>query len=251
MNILNKMSSLLKKRGEAKHPFTSAVIVAGGRGERVGADKPKQHLLVAGKEVVVHSMLAFENCELIDEIIAVCRDGEEAIYDSYKAKYGITKLKIAVTGGTTRQESALRGFEAISEKSKYIAIHDAARCLITPKDIDRILHDAYKYRAASAAAKCTDTIKLIDENGFVSKTLDREHIYLAATPQVFERNLYMTAAYSAKMDGVTVTDDNALAERLGFKVKLTECQSTRLKITKSEDLITAEAMINNNDPSIK
>ncbi|MBQ7822256.1 MAG: 2-C-methyl-D-erythritol 4-phosphate cytidylyltransferase [Clostridia bacterium] len=243
MKLFDKLRDIFAQGDKKKHPFTSAVIVAGGNGVRLGSETPKQHLMLCGRPIVVHAMLAFEKCELIDEIVAVCREGEEALYDEYKSKYGIAKLKCTVRGGNTRSDSALAGFEAVSEKCKYVAIHDAARCLITPDDIENVINEAYKHRAATAAVKATDTIKLADENGFVSETVDRERVYLAATPQIFKHELYMTAAYAAKKDGAVVTDDNSLAERLGFKVKLVPCNGTNIKITKPEDLIFAESVI--------
>lgn len=243
MSIIKKLAGIFKCRKAKK--FTSAIIVAGGSGTRLGSEIPKQHLLLDGCEVVVHSMLAFEKSGLVDEIIVVCRRGEEGLYDSYKEKYNIRKLKVAVEGGSVRSESALRGFEAISPESKYVAIHDAARCLVSVEDIDKVIRTAYKYRCATAAIKCTDTVKLCDSDGFIKETLDREKLYLAATPQVFERKIYMTCAYSAKKDQAVVTDDNSLAERLGFKVKLVDCMSTKIKITHPDDLIIAEGVIRN------
>ncbi len=245
MSISEKIASIFSKK--EKHYFTSAVIVAGGSGTRVGGEIPKQHLLVNGREVVAHSMLAFEKSELVNEIIIVCRENEAGVYQNYKEKYNISKLNSIVTGGETRSESALRGFEAISEKSKYVAIHDAARCLITCEDINEVIRAAYKYRCATAATKCTDTVKLANGDGFIEKTLDRDKLYLASTPQVFKRDVYMSAAYSAKKDKAVVTDDNALAERLGFKVKLVECSSAKIKITHPDDLVLAEAIIKNSD----
>ncbi len=243
MSFAEKFSKLFPTK---KHKFTSAVILAGGTGSRVGAEIPKQHLIIDGIEVVVRSMLAFEKSTLVDEIIIVCLDGECELYSQYKSKYGISKLTAITVGGNTRSESALKGFESISKKAKYVAIHDAARCLTKPEEIDAVISEAYKHRCATAAMKCTDTVKIADSNGFVSDTPDRNKLYLAATPQVFDTKIYMTAAYAAKKDKVSVTDDNSMAERLGFKVKLVETSSTKMKITHPDDVIIAEAIIKNN-----
>ncbi len=235
----------LFRRPEKRKHFTTAIIVAGGRGERVGGEIPKQHLTLCGKEVVVHSMLAFESCPKINEIVVVCRSGEENLYHDYSLKYGISKMTSAVPGGDTRQESVLKGFEAVSDKCEYVAIHDAARCLITPEAISDVVVSAYKYRAATAAKAATDTVKLADEKGFIEKTIDRNRVFLAETPQVFERDLYSVIAYSAKRDGYAATDDNSLAENLGFKVKLCPTGCTNLKITTTDDLVVAEAILSN------
>lgn len=244
MKIIKKLFSMIKSKNDKKVHFTSAIILAGGSGTRLGADIPKQHLLLDGKEIVVRSMLAFEACECIHEIVIVCREGEEPLYEDYKSRYGITKLARVTVGGATRSDSALAGFEAISKASRFVAIHDAARCLITTADIERTVCAAYAFGAATAATKATDTIKLADEKGFIESTIDREKVYLAQTPQVFSRNVYMTAAYAAKRDGVGATDDNALVERMGFKVKLVETTSPNMKVTHAEDLIYAETILN-------
>ena len=114
---------------------TSALIVAADSSSRMGetGGVTKQHLELLGIPVVVRSLLAFEQCELISETVVVARADELAIYDEYKIKYGLTKLKNVVPGGETRQASVLQGFEAISPKSDFVAIHDGARCLVTPE----------------------------------------------------------------------------------------------------------------------
>lgn len=240
--MLEKIMNLFKKKENQTH-FTSAIIVAGGSGSRIGDETPKQHLPVCGKEIVVHAMLAFESSPSIDEIIPVCREGEQIIYDDYKIKYGITKLKAAVVGGDTRQESVLKGFEHVNRKCEYVAIHDGARCLITPEDIEKVVRAAYAYRAATASSAAVDTVKIADSDKFIESTPDRNLVYQASTPQVFEHKLYTTCAYSAVEDGVSVTDDNALAERLGFKVKLVETSNINLKVTKPDDISIAEAIL--------
>ncbi len=240
--LLRGVINLLSKPEKRKH-FTTAIIVAGGRGERVGADIPKQHLKLCGKEVVVHTLLAFEACPKIKEIVVVCRSGEENIYHDYKLKHGISKMTAAVPGGESRQESVLKGFEAVSDKCEYVAVHDAARCLITPEAISDVVVSAYKYRAATAARAATDTVKLANEKGFIEKTVDRNRVFLAETPQVFERDLYSVIAYSAKRDGYEATDDNSLAEKLGFKVRLCPTGCTNLKITTHDDLAVAEVLL--------
>ena len=241
MKLFDKFKALLTSHS---HPFTSAIIVAGGIGSRMSSDIPKQHMLINGIEVVARTMLAFEACELIDEIVVVCREGENDVYEGYKQSYNISKLARIVCGGNSRQESALCGFEAVDKKSKFVAIHDAVRCLIDTGDIESTLRAAYKYRAATAVLRAYDTVKLCDENGFVSETIDRDKVFLAATPQVFSHDLYLTASYSAKKDGVSVTDDNALAERLGFKVKLVPCKHPNMKITTPFDIEIAKALTN-------
>ncbi len=223
--------------------FTSAIILAGGSSLRMGGDKTKQMLLICDIPVVVHTLLAFQNCERISEIIVVAKEDEIPLYDGIARKYGISKLKKAVKGGSTRQESALCGFDATSPKTDFVAIHDAARCLITSKEICKVLDAAIKYGAASASVGVSDTVKIVDKNGFAVRTEDRNFVKLAQTPQIFGRNLYCAAAYTAKEESFEATDDNMLAERIGYKVKMVDCGRDNIKITFPEDIARAEKII--------
>ena len=224
--------------------FTSAIIVAGGSSLRMGGDKTKQMMLICGIPVVVHTLIAFQKCERINEIIVVAKEDEISLYDEIAKKYGISKLRKAVKGGSTRQESALLGFDATSPKSNFVAIHDAARCLITSEEICKVLDAAIKYGAASASVGVSDTVKVVDKDGFAIRTEDRKFVRLAQTPQIFGRNLYCAAAYTAKEEGFEATDDNMLAERIGYKVKMVDCNRDNIKITFPEDIAKAEKIIN-------
>lgn len=226
-----------------KDVFTSAVIVAGGNSTRMGGDITKQLMLVLGIPVVVRTLLAFERSERISEIIVAAREDEIPVYRDFAVKYGITKLKNVVAGGATRQESVLCGFNATSPMTKYVAIHDAARCLITTSEIEKVLDAAIKYGAATAAVRTVDTVKIADKNGFIDRTEDRNYVWCAQTPQIFGRNLYCAAAETAKEAGFCATDDNSLAERIGYKVKLVECSKENFKITHPDDIKNAERIL--------
>lgn len=223
------------------HKFTSAVILAAGNGTRFESDIKKQYITVGGVPAVVRCMQTFEACPLIDEIVLV---GDMEELRALLSSYTFEKLASVVGGGETRQESALRGFDAISEKAKYVAIHDAARCLVTNEIIEDTVRAAYQHRAAAAAEKTVDTVKRADRDGFISDTLDREYIWLVKTPQVFHCDVYRVAAYMAKKEKVAATDDSMLCERLGFSVKLVECGSDNIKLTHPQDLLRAEAILN-------
>ena len=223
------------------HKFTSAVILAAGNGTRFESDIKKQYITVGGVPAVVRCMQTFEACPLIDEIVLV---GDMEELRTLLSGYTFEKLASVVGGGETRQESALRGFDAISEKAKYVAIHDAARCLVTNEIIEDTVRAAYQHRAPAAAEKTVDTVKRADRDGFISDTLDREYIWLVKTPQVFHCDVYRVAAYMAKKEKVAATDDSMLCERLGFSVKLVECGSDNIKLTHPQDLLRAEAILN-------
>ncbi len=224
---------------------TSAIIVAAGSSSRMGetGGVTKQHMELWEMPVVVRSILEFEKCELISEIIVVARADELAIYDEYKIKYGFSKLKAVVPGGKTRQESVMCGFEAISPSSVFVAIHDGARCLVTTDIIEKVCLAAYRYRAATAATAVRDTVKLADKHGFIDSTVDRNIVWLAQTPQVFYVPLYRAAAYNAKEQEFDATDDNSLVERIQNPVKLIECGRENIKITTPDDLRLAEQIL--------
>ncbi len=235
----------LSKTANKPH-FTSAIIAAAGCGSRMQSDtgKTKQLMELCGMPVIIHTIKAFEECEKINEIIIVTRSDEADIYEQYKEKYGFTKISAVVIGGDTRQESVLRGFEAISDKSDFVAIHDGARCLITPEAITAVLDEAFRRGAATAAVKASDTVKRADSKGFIEQTVERENLWLAQTPQVFKTELYRAAAYIAKEEGFACTDDNSLAEHIGFEVKLVDCGTENIKLTTPIDLAVAEIIMN-------
>jgi 2-C-methyl-D-erythritol 4-phosphate cytidylyltransferase len=158
-------------------------------------------------------------------------------------EHSISKVTKIVQGGYTRQESVLCGLDAVSKKSKYVAIGDGARCLITPEQIKSVCRAAYKYKAATAAHKCTDTVKIANKNGFIESTADRDTVWLAQTPQAFKTKLYRAAAYTALKKGTQVTDDNSLVENVGHPIRLVECGAQNIKITTREDIAIADGVL--------
>ncbi len=228
----------------AKKHRTTAVILAAGRGERFGDSVVrKQHFEIAGIPTVVRSILAFDRAETITDIVIVAPAEDKVLYEAYRAKYNIKKPMHYAVGGDTRQESAMSGLNALNDKTEFVAIHDAARCLITPKLIDETVREAYMSGAAIAAERAIDTVKLATADGTIESTPDRNTVWQAKTPQVFLANMYRAAAYTALRDGYIGTDDASLAERLGFKVKLVDCGHGNIKITTQDDVLMAENLL--------
>lgn len=222
----------------------SAIVLAGGVGSRVGSAVPKQHLLLAGIPVVVHSLLAFENTPCVHEIVAVIREGEESLYADYKKTYGITKLKRTVVGGKTRTESAFLGMEAVSTDADYIAVHDGARCLVTREIIEKVAFAAVRHKAASAASAVCDTVVIVRDG--MTKTEgqpDRSSLMALSTPQIFDANLYRAVSYTAKRDNFAGTDDTSLAHHCGFSCRAVDVGHLNFKITTAEDLERAETIL--------
>ncbi len=225
-----------------KRQKTAALILAGGSGTRMGGAVTKQLMTLSGKSVVAHTLTAFEECPYVDEIIVAAKKDEIPLYSELKEKYGISKLKAVCEGGADRQESAYRAFGLISDDMRFVAIHDAARCLITPKQIERVIVEAFASNAAIAASPSKDTVK-ITQNSKIVDTPDRKLVWNASTPQVFKTELYRVCIYKAIEDGVTATDDSALAERLGFAVNVVDVGYENIKITTPIDVLVAQAIL--------
>ncbi len=225
-----------------KKLYTTAIIVAAGNSTRMGKGVSKQLLALRGTPVLVRTLLAFQASPLITDIIVVTKSDmiEEVLL--FGEEYGIDKLKKVVEGGATRALSVKNGFEAIDPDCQYVAIHDGARCLVTPDMIERVCRAAYSHRAATAAATVSDTVKTATKSGFVASTVDRSTVYLATTPQIFYANLYRAALCTVK-DIELLTDDNQLMERLPHPVKLVDCGKENIKITTPDDVDLAEFIL--------
>ena len=224
--------------------FNSAIIVAAGQSARMKLPEngTKQMLLIRGVPLIVRTVIQFEECADIDEIILVVRKEDFELYKSFYKEYGFKKVTHIVEGGDTRQRSVLNGLKKVDQNADYVTIHDGARCLITPKQISEVCTWAYHYGAATAAQKPTDTLKRCDGD-FIKETVDRDTVYQATTPQIFKHDMYRAAAYSAKKEGITATDDNSLVERLNFKIYICDIGYQNIKITNPEDIYIAEAIL--------
>ncbi len=231
------------KRIKPRRIHLTAIVLAAGSGKRMGANVTKQWLTLENEPLFVHSLRAFENCRAVKEIILCVKAEEFSLYRDVREKYGISKLCAVITGGSTRADSAFKGFKKISDKTTHVAVHDAARCLVTPKMIKKVLAAAVTHGAAAAACKAVDTVKICNENGVVLDTPKRANVWQAQTPQIFETEIYRAATYAALKDGIAVTDDCSLAEHAGFKVQMVDCGKENIKITEPVDLYLANGIL--------
>ncbi len=218
---------------------TSAIIVAGGSSSRMGGQN-KLLLEILGVPVIARSLMAYQACASVGEIIIAARACDIADFQRICDEYQITKLAAIVEGGATRSQSVRNAVAAASDRYGYLAIADAARPLTTPEIIDRVLEQAMRHKAALCAVPVIDTVKVSDESGFISATPDRSTLYAAQTPQIFEASLYKSALERASGD---FTDDCGLVESIGIKVKIAEGDSKNIKITLPSDIAIAEALI--------
>lgn len=227
----------------AKRNDTAAVIVAAGNSTRMGKKTNKQFLELQGVPVLAHTLMAYQRCKLIRQIVVVTQPQNfEEVYRMAEL-YGIKKLVALAAGGATRQESAKKGIAKLGKEVRYVAIADGARCLTTPAQIAKVCLKAYRYKAASAAHLIADTVKRTNSSGMVKETVDRTNLWQAQTPQIFHTALYHAAMYKAEEDQYEVTDDNSLIEHLGYQVRMVECGIENIKITTPNDLPLAEAIL--------
>jgi 2-C-methyl-D-erythritol 4-phosphate cytidylyltransferase len=225
---------------------TIALIVAAGRSTRFGGIIPKQFRELHGRPLLAWTISRFEAASSISQIVVVVAE-EHLLYTSQHVvdPYGFSKVFKIVIGGETRQESVLRGLNSLPISTQYVAIHDGARPLVTPGDIDRVVATAISDRAAMLAAPATDTVKRVRDQ-FVIGTLERDSLYLAQTPQVFQYDLIIEAHRANPPDN-KVTDDASLIEARGFKVKVVEPRRPNPKVTTAEDLAYVDMLLKRED----
>ena len=153
-----------------------AILVAAGNSSRMGMGMSKQFLLLGGKPVIVHTLLAFERAASISSIVVVCRPEDQAAVQCLADQHAIGKLCAVVAGGATRQRSVAAGLAAVPKETEYLAIHDGARPLIRPEEIDATVQDARTYGAAALCTLVKDTIKMQNTDGFICSTPDRSSL---------------------------------------------------------------------------
>lgn len=218
-----------------------AVIVAAGRGTRMGSADNKIYLTLDGRPVLAHALAAFELCAAVCSVVIVVAPGEEArVADIVKAER-LEKVKAIVTGGAERQESVYIGLSAL--KTEGALVHDAARPLVTAEQIEACCRTAEAHGASALAVPVKDTIKVSDGEGFIVATPERKTLWSVQTPQAFRREQLMDAHRQALADSAAATDDAMLLERLGHKVAIVNGDYSNLKITTPEDLPIAELLL--------
>lgn len=234
MNILN----FFRKKED---PHCSAVVVAAGSSERMGEDKLLMNL--GAMPVLAHTLSAFQDSALVDEIVVVTRmERVEEIAELCK-KYGIEKVSKVIGGGATRTESALAGVSAVKSSADLIAIHDGARPLVSKDLIERTVYAAKAKLSAVPVVASTDTLKIVDDNNVIVGGIDRSHTVRVQTPQVFDATLIKGALTKAVKDGVAVTDDCSAIECMGVKTYTVEGEETNIKLTTPSDVVLAAAIL--------
>ena len=225
----------------AKNPFVTAIILAAGSGSRMGSDIPKQRMTIRGESILRHTVRAFQLAGEVDSIVIVSREDET---EWARGELGpeFNKVKTVIAGGKSRAESAYIGFCRARDEADFVAIHDGARCLVTPDMIDSVIRAAYIHSAATAASAVSDTLKRVGDGGIITGTVSRDGMFSAQTPQVFSRDLYDTATRGIDFTD-RITDDNMLVEGIGGKVYAVETGRENIKITTHGDIGYAEYIL--------
>jgi 2-C-methyl-D-erythritol 4-phosphate cytidylyltransferase len=219
----------------------SAIIVAAGGSRRMGFNK--LFATLAGKPVIAHTIRAFERANSVTEIILVaCDDRHDEVKKIVRAE-NFQKVRAIIAGGEHRQDSVCAGLDRPSADAKYVAVHDAARPLITSGQIERVFEQCRIHGAAALAERVNDTLKRADIGLVVTGSVDRHQLYAMQTPQIFERALIEEAYRVVHAENVSVTDEVSAVERLGRKVVLVLNDNFNFKITYPRDLPLAEFVL--------
>jgi 2-C-methyl-D-erythritol 4-phosphate cytidylyltransferase len=220
----------------------SAIIVAAGGSRRMGFDK--LFAPIAGKSVLAHSVGVFESADSVTEIILVARQDRHREVEKILSGENFKKVRSIVAGGERRQDSVGAGLEKLNENARYVAVHDAARPLITSQQIERVYEVSRMHGAAASAEPVTDTLKHADVDLAVTGSVDRHQLFAMQTPQIFEIKLLREAYRTIFDQNIVVTDEVSAVERLGRKIFLVPNEDLNFKITYPQDLTLAEFVLN-------
>ncbi|WHY18992.1 2-C-methyl-D-erythritol 4-phosphate cytidylyltransferase [Paenibacillus sp. G2S3] len=214
------------------------VIVAAGRGTRMGTVESKQYLLLQGKPIIVHTLEVFQQHELISEIVLVTGKEDIERCREWIQLYKLDKVKAIIPGGSERQHSVHKGLLKLT--TPWVMVHDGVRPFVQPNEIEACYERAKLIGASVLAVPVKDTIKQVDNEGKVLSTPDRRSLWAIQTPQTFRLSELLDAYTAAERDGFLGTDDSSLAERAGIPVSVVEGSYRNIKITTPEDLDFAE-----------
>lgn len=229
----------------------TAIILSAGQGKRMGSKVQKQYIELNGNPIIYYTIKGFQESDIIDDIILVVGEGqEEYVQTSIVDHYAFTKVKAVVVGGKERYDSVWEGLKLIRDgivenEDGFVFVHDGARMFVDSEIIEKGYETVQKYHACAAGVPCKDTIKIVDENEYVSHTPIRKYVWAVQTPQIFERNIVIDA-YAELMRGdyTNITDDAMVVEQtMNIPVKLYCASYENIKITTPEDLEIAEKFL--------
>lgn len=223
--------------------ISTAVIVAAGKGKRMGTEISKQFLPLCGKEILAHTVEKFEKAACIRDIILVT--GGDALQDVRQMvqEYGWKKIISVTEGGKERQDSVFLGLQQVPQDTEIVLIHDGVRPFVTEEILERSIAAAKETGGCVAGVPAKDTIKVCDAEGFAIATPNRSTLRQIQTPQTFRRKEILAAYEKAKADGFLGTDDASVAEHSGFPARVIMGSYRNIKITTKEDLLIGAAFL--------
>ena len=225
-----------------------AILVAAGNSRRMGFDKLTADL--GGKPVAAYSLLAFEQCLSVTRLVVVTRADRVAEFEEMARAHGIGKLQKVVEGGDERHHSVWNGIEATNaDPGDYLAVHDAARPLITPATIEACLVLAKRNGASACAVPISDTLKRATSEGFVTGSVERDRLWAMQTPQIFLTSVLKHAYQQVFRSGTSVTDEVSAVQNLGISVQLFNNPEHNFKITVPADLELARLVLAARNPA--
>ncbi len=222
--------------------MVSAIVLAGGRGKRMGSVQSKQYINLNGKPILYYTLKQFIKNKFIDKVVLVIPEDESDYCKKEVLEKYQLKVDEIVFGGSERQDSVYNALMKL-EDSAVVLIHDGARPFVSQKIINDAIKYAKVYKATAPGVMPKDTIKIKDEDNFSINTLDRNRTVAIQTPQAFDFNLIYECHKKIKESGISVTDDTMVAEFFGNKVYIYDGDYTNIKITTPEDLILAEHLV--------
>lgn len=217
------------------------IIVAAGRGTRMGTKENKQYLQLADKPILVHTLELFQSMETVKEAVLVVGSDDVERCRKWVLQYGITKVTAVVAGGKERQHSVYCGLQELT--TDWVMVHDGVRPLVTADAVHACCAQAEQSGASVLAVPVKDTIKQVNEAGVIVSTPDRRSLWAIQTPQAFRRVLLLEAHERALAEQFVGTDDAMVVERMGVSVTVAEGEYTNIKITTPEDLPWAEFLL--------
>ena len=222
----------------------AAVIVAAGKGVRMQAPLRKQYLLLAGLPILSRTLLIFDGCDLVDDIyLVIPKVDSDFCRENIISRLQLTRNIHLVTGGERRQDSVYNGLQKIDPNCSIVVIHDGVRPFVHIDQVNATIRGARKFGACILGIPAHDTLKQVDAHENIVRTIRRDDIWLAQTPQTFRCDLIKKAHEEAKKDGYRGTDDASLVERLGEPVKMIRGSRGNIKITHKEDLKLAQCLL--------
>jgi 2-C-methyl-D-erythritol 4-phosphate cytidylyltransferase len=210
----------------------------------MGGSVPKQFLALGGQPIILHALLALQHSPVIDEVIlAVPQNELEYCLTEIVARHHFTKVTKVVPGGKERQDSVRHALEQVHEDVEIVLVHDAVRPFLTDRMVEEVVTVARAKGAAIVALPMKDTVKQVGADRVIERTVDRQTLWLAQTPQAFRRDWLLEAHRKAHAEGVHATDDAYLVEWFGHPVSVVEGSGDNIKITRPEDMVIGDAIL--------